>query len=146
MAAVGINGRRNLRTIFLQIFRRLTHASVVIQKHTLPAASAVDPPIRGQQTKVATASVHVPTGGQLTFNNNHTNEIRWAETVQINSKNRTNTLPRTLRCHQSGTVVSWGVVMRWPTEQACNYHSYLLIQITHATSAIKWSGAAFPTL
>lgn len=69
---------------YLQICRRLTHASVVIQQHALPTASAVDPPIRGQQTKVAAASVHVAAGGQLTFN--HTNEIRRSQAVQIKSE------------------------------------------------------------
>lgn len=71
MAAARNQWQECFKDNFSQIFRRLTHASVVIQKHTLPTAGAVDPPIRGQQTKVATASVHVPTGGQLTFDNNH---------------------------------------------------------------------------
>lgn len=65
-SAAGINGRSAVRRVFC----RLTHASVVIQKHALPAAGAVDPPVGGQQTKVAAAAVQVPTGGQLTCDNN----------------------------------------------------------------------------
>lgn len=45
----------------------LTHASVVVQQHSLASARAVDPPVRREQAEVATASVHAAAGRQLTF-------------------------------------------------------------------------------
>lgn len=45
----------------------LTHASVVVQQHSLAPARAVDPPVWREQAEVAAASVHAAAGRQLTF-------------------------------------------------------------------------------
>lgn len=45
----------------------LTHASVVVQQHSLASARAVDPPVRREQAEVTAATVHATAGRQLTF-------------------------------------------------------------------------------
>lgn len=144
MAAVGINGRSALRTVFCSFFFDL-HTHLLSSRSTRsPRQVQLTLPLGVSRQR----SPQPPFMFRQGDNSPSTTitQIRWAETVQINSKNRTHTPLRAIRCQQSGTVAYRGVVMRRPTERACNYRSYLLIHITHTTPAIKWSGVAFPTL
>lgn len=144
MAAVGINGRSDLRTGFCRSFDDL-------HTHLLSSRSTRSPRQVQLTLPLGVSRQRSPQPPFMFRQGDNSPSTTITQTRLDGQKQFKST-------QKIGQMHSWGPsgvsspdllfikVLRWPTEQACNYHSYLLKQITHTTSAIKWSGVASPTL